>query len=387
MDRGDGRLFCDQTTQRSAQVPKEVPTMFHPTSIGLDVHARSVSACAINALSGEIVEERFDYPGKGELFDFIGGFEDAQCVYEAGPTGFDLCRKITQMGVECVVCAPSKLPEAKGDKVKTDRRDARNLARFLAAGITVPVHVPTLEEEGARDLSHAQECAREDLTRIRMRIDALLLKYGYHYDDGGRWTREHRDWLAKVELPTPESMFILHECIEEEKLANARKERIEDEISRAAASSSKRRQIENITCLRGVGIITAYCLTAAVCDWELYTPRTISSYLGLIPSEDSSGETRSQGRITKSGNKHARKLLVEAAWHHAKDYRPDRKVKRLKGAFEKASPRVQEAAERANMRLNRRWDHFKARGMKSVKTSVAISRELAVWCQVLATME
>ena len=361
--------------------------MYHRTSIGMDVHARSVSVCAIDAPSGEIKCRRFDYPGAGELFDFLASFEDVQCVYESGPTGFDLCRTIRQMGIPCVVCAPSKLPETKGDKVKTDKRDAIHLARFLMAGAVSEVHVPTLEEEGARDLAHAQECAREELTRLRMRINALLLKYGILYDEGAsKWTRDHRDWLAKVELSTPESRYVLAELIEAEKLATSRKERVEVAIWEATQRSSKRRQIENISCLRGVGTVTAYCLTAIVCDWHLFTPRTIASYLGLVPSEESSGESRVQGKITKTGNGHARKLLVEAAWHHSKDYRPDRKAKRLQAAFERVAPDVREAAERANVRLLRRWRHFKVRNVRSVKVSVAISRELACWCQVLATM-
>lgn len=361
------------------------------TCIGLDVHARSVRAAAIDPLSGVIREAALG-GGDGEVLDFIARVGDARGVrvaYEAGPTGFHLARTLEGEGIECVVAAPSKLLRASGDRIKTDRRDAFHLAQMLAAGQVVGVRVPTVEEESARDLVRARDDVRRELMAARHRLSKLLLRRGFLYEGKTTWGVAHRAWLGTIRREGLggagwATLQTFDESWEMVCALEARRGRLDEGIARLAEESSFAEGVKRLSCLRGISTLTAVGLAVEVGDWQRFTPTSIGSYLGLVPSEHSSGSTRHQGGLTRTGNAHARRLLVEAAWHHLPTYHPSAA---LQARWDKAPRAVADHAGRGNRRLHKRWLGFKARKKTPTVANCAIARELAGWCQVLVTMD
>ena len=234
-------------------------------------------------------------------------------VYEAGPTGYGLARACAEAGISCVVAAPSKIRPA-ADRVKTDRRDAERLARLLRLGEITPVRVPGPEEEAARDLVRAREDARGDLMRARHRLSKLLLRHGAVYD-ATAWTRAHDAWLRKQRFQGGPLAIVFDECYGRMIDAKTRRDTLDKAITELAASEPYVDVVERLVCLRGVSTLTAFALTVELGDWNRFRPESLGPFLGLTPSENSSGERRRQGGITKTGNSHARRLLIEAAWH------------------------------------------------------------------------
>jgi transposase len=352
------------------------------TAVGLDVHARSAWAATLDCVTGEVCARRVPATCEGIVKWARGLPGPVRAAYEAGPTGFGLARALEAAGIECVVAAPSKLERAPGDRVKTDRRDAELLARRVRSGELVAVRVPTDDEEAARDLVRAREDARGDLMRARHRLSKLLLRHGLVYD-GAAWTYRHERWLAHVRFERRGVQLAFDEAQATVLGVQARRERLDRAISEMAAEPAWRDCVGRLCCLRGVGVLTAFALTVEIGDWQRFNGSTIGSYLGLVPSEDSSGQRRSQGAITKTGNMHARRLLVEAAWHHRRPYRPSRELIRRREGQPAA---VRERAERANRRLHQRWVAFDARNKRSTISCVAVARELAGWSWSLAVM-
>ncbi len=353
------------------------------TAVGLDVHARSAWAAMVDCVTGEVCSRRVLATCEG-IVEWARGLPGpVQVAYEAGPTGFGLARALEAVGIECVVAAPSKLERAPGDRVKTDRRDAELLARRVRSGELVAVRVPTEDEEGARDLVRAREDARGDLMRARHRLSKLLLRHGLVYD-GAAWTHNHERWLAQIRFERRGVQLAFDEAQAAVLGVQARRERLDRAIGEMAAEPAWRDCVGRLCCLRGVGVLTAFALTVEIGDWQRFNGSTIGSYLGLVPSEDSSGQRRSQGAITKTGNTHARRLLVEAAWHHRRPYRPSRELIRRREGQPAA---VRERAERANRRLHQRWVAFDARNKRSTISCVAVARELAGWSWSLAVMD
>ena len=260
-------------------------------------------------------------------------------TYEAGPTGFGLARFLVGHGIDCQVAAPSKLQRPSGDRVKTDVRDARHLARLLHLGEIVAVTVPSVEQEAARDLVRAREDVRGDLMAARHRLSKLLLRQGIVYYGGKAWTGNARSVAAR---PARQAVFdqpglgLAFDIAYDTVLATlARRDRLDAAIAQMAASSEFTPVVTRLGCLRGVSTLTAFGLAVEIGDWQRLTGRTIGAYLGLVPTESSSGRSRSQGSITKTGNGHARRLLIEAAWHHR---RPDRPSVTLRRRQDLASP-------------------------------------------------
>lgn len=354
-------------------------------SVGLDVHARSVVGAALDGVTGEVLQRRLT-PDPAEALAWVRSLPGpVRVTYEAGPTGFRLARVLAVAGVECVVAAPSKLQRPSGDRIKTDQRDALHLAKLLKLGEIVQVRVPSVEQESARDLVRAREDVRGDLMRSRHRLSKLLLRQGIVYSGGRPWTGAHDLWLRRQQLDGVGLRLAFESAYESMLFTVSRRERLDAAIEAMAASSEFTDVVHRLSCLRGVSVLTGFGLAVEVGDWHRFTGSTIGAYLGLVPTEHSSGSSRSQGSITKTGNAHARRLLVEAAWHHRKTYRTPGAAMRTR--WELAPPAARTRGHEGNRRLHQRWQTFTDRKKKPVVANVAIARELAGWCWSLATLE
>lgn len=353
------------------------------TYIGLDVHARSVVAGVLEGSTGEVRTCKAP-AGTSELVAWLRNQGEALSVaYEAGPTGFGLARACEAATIPCLVAAPSKIARASGERVKTDRRDALRLAKLLRLGELTAVRVPSVAEEGARDLVRAREDARSDLMRARHRLSKLLLRQGLLWE-GSAWTQAHERWLFTQRFEARGLQIAYEEGLAALAAVRARREALDAAIAVEAASEPWADVVGRLSCLRGVSTLTAFGLATEIGDWQRFDGRSIGAYLGLVPSEISSGERRRQGAITKTGNGHARRLLVEAAWHHRRRPGPSRELARRR---EGQPALVRERAVAAERRLHRRWKSFDARGKRPTVAAVAVARELAGWCWSLAVMD
>jgi transposase len=357
------------------------------TSVGLDVHARSVAAAAIDGVTGELFQARLS-PSHDQVRSWVQGLPGPVAVtYEAGPTGFGLYRMLSAVGIRCEVAAPSKLQRPSGDRVKTDARDAVHLARLLRLDEITAVAVPTVDQECARDLVRAREDCRGDLMRARHRLSKLLLRHGLVYSGGQAWTSKHDAWLRQEAAPqlTGRATRLTFDSNYESVLTvRARRDRLDTAIGQMAADCELTPLVRRLGCLRGVSTLTGFALAVEIGDWHRFTGNTIGAFVGLVPSEHSSGASRSQGSITKTGNTHARRLLVEAAWHHRSRYRAG-KVMRDRWDLAPAAARVR--GDQGNRRLHQRWVQFLERRKRPTIANVAIAREMAGWCWSLAVLQ
>jgi transposase len=354
------------------------------TSVGLDVHARSVVGCGLDVQTGEVLRARLT-PAHEQVIGWLRSLPGpVRATYEAGPTGFGLARAVRAAGIECPVAAPSRLLRPSGDRIKTDARDALHLARLLAIGEITEVAVPDEETEAARDLVRAREDARGDLMSARHRVTHLLLRQGIVYAGGTAWTREHENWLRTQRFAQPALQAASDAALEALAATEGRRDRLDTAIAALAAASRFTPTVDRLTCLRGISTLTGFALAVELGDWSRLSPTTIGSYLGLVPCEDSTGQSRSQGGVTKTGNSHVRRLLIEAAWHHRPPYRPS---VRLQRRWSHAPGPVAAHAGKGNRRLHARWRAFDARGKRPVVANTAIARELAGWCWALAVMD
>src|SRR3984957_17163027 len=298
----------------------EEPAMAKARSVvGLDVHASKIVAAVVDPDTGEL--QFFEMNGEiAAAAGFCAGLPGAvKVAYEAGPTGYVLARELAERRVECVVAAPSKIPRASGDRVKTDRRDAEHLVRLLLAGKLHPVRVPGDEEEALRDLVRARDGVRMDLMRCRHRLSKLLLRHGIRFDDGHAWAARRRQWLATVTLEWPAAQATLLDAQGAIDALAHRRDSLEREIIAMLPTSPWALQVGRLRCLRGVDTLTAVGLCAEIGDFERFArAEQMMSYVGLVPSENTTGQQRRLGAITKTGSGHARRLLVEAAWHYRK---------------------------------------------------------------------
>src|SRR4051812_8520810 len=294
----------------------EAPVFVERTSVGLDVHARSIAAAAIDGVTGELFQARLT-PSYEHIKSWIGELPGPVAVaYEAGPTGFGLCRALTAAGLRCAVVAPSKLQRPAGDRVKTDAKDAIHLARLMRLDEITPVSIPSVDQEAARDLVRAREDCRGDLMRARHRLSKLLLRHGIVYYGGKAWTGKHDMWLRHEALPqlTSRATRLTFDSDHDAVLTvQARRDRLDAAIEEMAADSEFTPIVRRLGCLRGISTLTGFALAVEIGDWDRFTGATIGSFVGLVPAEHSSGASRVQGSITKTGNGHVRRLLVEAA--------------------------------------------------------------------------
>lgn len=357
------------------------------TSVGLDVHARSVAAAAIDGVTGELVQAKLT-PSHEHIKSWIRALPGPVAVtYEAGPTGFDLYRALTAAGVRCEVAAPSKLQKPSGERVKTDAKDAIHLARLLRLDEVTSVAIPSVDQEAARDLVRAREDCRGDLMRARHRLSKLLLRHGIVYYGGQAWTGKHDAWLRHDALPqlsTRATRLTFDSDYETVLGVKARRDRLDVAIGEMAADSEFTDMVHRLGCLRGVSTLTGFALAVEIGDWHRFTGNTIGSFVGLVPSEHSSGSSRVQGSITKAGNTHVRRLLVEAAWHHRARYTVG---KTMRDRWELAPAAARARGDEGNRRLHHRWVKFIDRRKKNTIANVAIARELAGWSWSLAVMD
>ena len=357
------------------------------TSVGLDVHARSVAAAAIDGVTGELIQAKLT-PSHEHIQSWVEDRPDPVAVtYEAGPTGFGLQRHLAAAGIRCLVAAPSKLQKPSGDRVKTDARDAVHLARLLRLDEITAVAIPSADQEAARDLVRAREDCRGDLMRARHRLSKLLLRHGIVYYDGDAWTGKHDAWLRHEALPhlsDRATRLAFDSDYDTVLVTKARRDRLDAAIEEMAADSEFTPLVRRLGCLRGVRTLTGFALAVEIGDWHRFTGNTIGSFVGLVPSEYSSGTSRVQGSITKTGNTHVRRLLVEAAWHHRARYVVG---KTMRDRWDLAPAAARARGDEGNRRLHQRWVKFIDRKKKPTIANVAIARELAGWCWSLAVLE
>jgi transposase len=303
-------------------------------------------------------------------------------VYEAGPCGYWLYRYLTKKGYVCWVVAPSLIPQKAGDRVKTDRRDAVQLARLMRSGDLTPVYVPTVEDEAIRDLSRAREDAMCDLKAAKFRLKAFLLRHDIRYTGQATWGPAHLRWLSEVVCPTPAQQIVFQEYIRAVNEHTERLQRLEQELQEQVKSWRLHPVVEALQALRGVQFTVAVTTVAELGDLTRFdNPRELMKFLGLIPSEYSRGERRRQGSITKAGNTHARRVLVESAWA----YRYPAKVSRhLQLRLETQPKTIQDISWKAQLRLCKRYRRLMARGKHANQVVVAIARELVGFMWAIA---
>ena len=355
------------------------------TLVGLDVHATRIVAAVLDAETGEL--QCFTLSGDvSEAAGLCAGLpRPVRATYEAGPTGYGLARELAGRGVQCVVAAPGKIPRAAGDRVKTDRRDAEHLVRLLLAGKLHRVRVPGPEEEALRDLVRAREAVRADLMRCRHRLSKLLLRHGIRFDDGKAWTQRHRDWLAEVALEWPAAQATMLDAQGAIDALAHRRDALDREIVALLPTSPWAGQVARLRCLRGIDTLTAVGLCAEIGDFERFAKaEQLMSYVGLVPSEATTGQKRRLGAITKTGSGHARRLLVEAAWH----YRPRPRIgKALADRHDGQPAEAIAVAWSAQQRLHRTWARLEQRAKRRTIIAVAVARELTGFCWAVTRIE
>src|SRR5919197_2221712 len=303
-------------------------------------------------------------------------------VYEAGPCGYWLYRYLTKKGYDCWVVAPFLIPKKAGDRVKTDRRDAVQLARLARSGDLTLVYVPKVEDEAIRDLSRAREDTLSDLKDTKFRLKAFLLRHDIRYTGRANWGPAHLRWLSEVICPTPAQQIVFQEYVRAVTEHTERLQRLDQELQEHVHAWRLHAVVEALQALRGVQCTVAVTMVAEIGDLTRFdTPRELMRLLGLIPSEYSSGERRQQGSITKAGNTHARKALVEGAWA----YRYPAQVSRhLQLRLEKQPKAIQDISWKAQMRLCKRYRRLIARGKHANQVVVAIARELVGFMWAIA---
>ena len=353
------------------------------TYVGLDVHARSTHAAAIDVASGELRRARFG-GGSEELIAWLGALpQPLRGCYEAGPTGFALYRAAEAAALPIAVVAPSKTPRAPGDRIKSDRKDAELLARLLLAGQLKFVTVPSPSFEAARHLARAREQVRGDLMRCRHRVSKLLLLHGRVYERSA-WTKTHRRWLEQQRFEQTATELAYLDCLAAVDGLVARKAALDERLSRLAREGEWWPTVARLRCFRGIDTLSAFVLCLEIGDWTRFPrPAKLAGWLGLVPSLDQSGESRRQGAITKSGSGYARRLLVEAAWH----YLPQPGLGAALAERRAGQPdQVLQIALRAQRRLHRLYQRLRARGKPGNVAAVAVARELAcfLWAAAVA---
>ena len=355
--------------------------------LGLDVH----QDCILTAAAAE--GRRGELRDTGSLSNDLHAVEKwiarlrkthgketrLHACYEAGPCGFGLARRLRQLGVECEVVAPSMTPTRSGDRVKTDKRDARKLARLLRAGELTPVYIPEATDEALRDLCRARTDAVDDRRRSRHRLKGFLLRHGYRYQGKSVWSAAHERYLRELVLPHPAMKVILEEYLQGIAAAGERIERCELGMGELLEQWRLAPAVRALMAMKGFQTVAAMILVSELGEVHRFAhPRQVMAYLGLVPTENTSSDKRRQGRITKCGNAHVRWLLVECAQHYAT---PPKVSAHLSRRQQGQGQEVRAISWKAQHRLHRRYTRLLARRLQRNKAMVAIARELCgfIW--------
>jgi len=353
------------------------------THVAMDTHKKEHAVALVDPDTGEV--EAFTV--KNTVKDITKMVKKIQrqapgvvrFCYEAGVCGFTLKRRIEALGSSCAVIAPSLVPVKKGDRIKTDRRDARKLLDHFSAGQLTEVYPPNVEQEAAREITRCRQAAQEDLKRARHQLLKFLTRHGYLYSDGRHWTQKHARWLLALQFDAADLREVFDWYHTQLQHCQQRLATLDKEVTALAQRPIYRPIVGRLRCLRGIDTLTAITLVTEVFEFGRFaSPRKLMAYLGLVPSEHSSGEKRRPGAITKTGNGRVRRLLIESAWHYR--HRPwvSRDLKRRRDG---QAQWAIDTADRAMVRLHQRYWRLTERGKAPPKVVVAVARELAgfIW--------
>ena len=351
--------------------------------VGLDVHKESIEIALAPLGAGEVRAYGRIAGDLDSVDKVIRALRQRHAhlnfVYEAGPCGYALYRHLTKRGFVCAVVAPSMIPKRPGDRIKTDRRDAMSLARLYRSGDIKSVYIPGPEDEAIRDLSRAREDAVIAHKRARQQLAALLLRHDVRYPGKTPWSQAHQRWLAVVKMPQPSQQIVFQEYLHAVDETHQRVERMTEQLRQATTTWRMAPVVEALQALRGVSLICAASLVSELGDLTRFDrPRDMMAFLGMVPRQYSSGPHQRLGAITKTGNSHARRMLVEAAWA----YRfPARISRGLRDREENQPQVVRDIAWKAQLRLCRKYRRLLARGKVKQVVTTAIARELVgfVW--------
>jgi transposase len=354
--------------------------------VGLDVHATQTTVAVLDQGTGEISRARLRGAPERVVPGFMAGFEGRVIgVYEAGPTGMGLARLALERGIDMRVCAPGLIPRKPTDRIKTDARDAERLVRQLAAGGLSFVRVPTEDEEALRDLVRAREDVRQDLSRARHRLSKMLLRRGLRYEAGKTWSDRHIDWVVRLKFDDLASRIVVGEYVNAVQQLNQRRKELEQTIEQLLPAAPFAETAYRLRCFRGLATLSAFGLCCEIGDFARFgKPSRLSAFVGLVPAEYTTDSKRRLGSITKAGSSHARRLLVEAAWHYRRLPATGTTLARRQQGVD---PRVIAIAWRAQVRLHKRYTQMKARNKPAGVINIANARELACFCWEAATLD
>lgn len=356
--------------------------MDNVTHLGLDVHKDTIAVATLRP--GEVVPDERVVPNSPEALRKLltKSPRPLAACYEAGPTGYETYRLLTSLGVACDVIAPTLTPRRPGQRVKTDRLDARMLARLHRAGELTPIRVPSPEEEALRDLVRVREDLKDDRKRARQRLRSFLLRHGRRHDGSGRWTLAFDAWVRGQRFPDPNAQAAYEYLLATEEARTAELRAADTRLDQAATAPPLDEPVARLRCLRGVDTLTAATIAAEVCDFRRFpTAASFMSFTGLVPSEHSSGPSERRGGITKTGNRHVRRVLVEAAWAYR--HRPAVGAT-LRRRGEGLPPEALACSWRAQLRLHARY-RLLAPKKGPQKAVTAVARELAGFVWALMT--
>jgi len=353
------------------------------TYAAMDTHKKDHKVALMNPQTGELQQFTVRNTAK-DITQMVRKIKkqapgDIHICYEAGVCGFVLKRRLDALGFRCSVIAPSLVPTKPGERIKTDRRDARKLLSHFMAGQLTEVYAPDEQQEAARELARCRQAAQENLKRIRQQLVKFLTRHGYIYRDGRHWTQRHMQWLNSIEFDIADLRDVFDSYYTEQQHCMQRLRSLDRQIEQLAERPQYKEMVGLLRCFKGIDTLTAITIIAEIFEFGRFaSPRTLMSYLGLTPSESSSGEKRRQGAITKTGNKRIRRLLTESAWHYRHRCGLSKSLKQRR----QGQPQwVVDIADRAMVRLRKRYWRLLERGKIKNKAVVAVAREMVgfIW--------